>query len=127
MESSMFRFKLTKGKETKYEGIRGAIRLLPLGAFDYAFPKEYLDIVLNTLKFDLDDGDRYGLGKFKLSVLRRMYKCEKAPEFKKDKNLLWFDDELTANVNIVAIGIRTDGEITDPKGTRDAGWKHEAL
>jgi hypothetical protein len=118
---------MTKGEETQNIIVRGAIRLLPGGACEYCFPKEYLDTVLNSLKFDVDDGDRYGLGKFKLALLRKVLKAKKTPKFEKEKKLVFFDDEITENVNIIAIGIREDGEITEPKGSKYEDFKHEAI
>ena len=57
---------------------------------EYVFPKEDMDAVLTTLKFNFkrlggDSTDFYSLGKFKLGVIRKAVKAEKIPEFKEDR------------------------------------------
>lgn len=86
--------------------IQGQVRFLPFGVMEYVFPKEDKDLVLHTL---IDESDRYSLGKFVLTFIRKMIKCDAIPEYKKDKQLLWIKD----NVNIIPIGVREDNNIFD--------------
>jgi len=122
MESQKYFLQMSKNKKRQKIIIAGDIRLLPFGVYEYIFPKEHLNEVLTTLKCNVDDGDRYSLGKLKLSILRKMIKCDKIPKFNCKKKFPWYID----NVNIIPLGIREDGEITDPEG-KCKGWTHEAL
>lgn len=120
MEAQKHLLTLRKTEEkTKGLWIQGQIRLLPFGIVEYVFPKEDMDLVLNTLDFQTD---RYELGNIKKLILQKIVKCEPIPEYKKDKNYLWIKD----NVNIIPIGIRHDTDITDPAGPNQ-GWTHEAI
>lgn len=89
-------------KHIKTEWIQSQIRYLPFGVYEYVFPKEDLDIVLNTL------GDIHGsLGKKQqwiFKILRQFLKCKPIPKYNKDKKYLW----LKENVSINVIGIRED-------------------
>src|SRR3990167_10353380 len=109
MEAQKHRLIMKKGEEQKVLWIQGQIRQMPLGIYEYVFPKEDMDVVLWTLDAKMD---RYGLEGFKKWVLKKMIKCDKIPEFKKDRSYLWIKD----NVNIIPIGIRHDGTATDFEG-----------
>ena len=120
MDAQKHKLVLTKGKKKKYIWLQGQVRLLPFGIYEYVFPKEDLDIVLHTLGFS---ENRYHVGDLKLGVLRKLIKCEKIPEYKKNKHFLW----ITKNVNIIPLGIRKDYEFfKDPDGA-NKGWTHEAI
>ncbi len=104
-----------KGKKTKKIWMQSQIRLLPFGVHEYICPEEDLHIVLSTL----DCGDRYNIGKWKLTFLRKVLGYEKIPEPKKTKKYLW----ITENVNIVLLGIKKDAmDLKEPDG-----WVHEAI
>ena len=119
MEAQKFKLLMKKGNELKDIWLQGQIRQMPLGIYEYVFPKESMDAVLWTLDAKQD---RYGLGSFKKWVLKFMIKCESIPEFKKEHQYLWIKD----NVNIIPLGVRYDSEVTDYKGENE-GWTHEAL
>ena len=119
MDAQKHKLLLTKGNKKKIVWIQGQVRLLPMGVYEYVFPKEDKDLVLSTLDFK---SKRYNLGKLKLTFLRKMVRAEPIPEFSEKQKLLWIKD----NVNIIPIGIRTDGEFTDPYG-ENKGWTHEAI
>lgn len=119
IEGQWFEQIWTKGKEKKSFAIKANIRMLPMGAYEVIFPREFKDRVCTTLKFDQD---RYGLN-LKLPLLRSMFKCNKA-EFEKVEPFLWFDEITEQSINIIPIGIREDKDIEDPKSD---GWTHEAL
>ena len=99
--------------------ISGHLRIMPFGVYEYVFPKEYKDIVLNT--FGACE-DRYNLGKVKLFMLRKALKLDKIPEYKSKEKFTWLQE----NVNIIPLGIREDVNIIDEKGPLQ-GWEHEAL
>jgi hypothetical protein len=123
MEAQKHWYKFTKGKKTMLVPMQGSVRILPFGFMEYVFPKEDMDMVLTTLSFDSNNKPRYMPGSFKLSIFRKFLKAEEIPEFKKDKKYLW----IRANVSIIPIGIREDGEVTEPKNTIYAGYVHEAV
>lgn len=118
MESQSHKLKLWKGKKKGFIWIKGAIRQLPFGAYEYICPKEDADLVLNTLNFDYD---RYRLG-LNLKIIRKLLKAKKAPKYKKDHKYIWPLDHAT----IIPIGIREDGEYTEIQGV-NKGFTHEAL
>jgi len=116
IESQWFNLLMKKGKEEKNVALKANIRVLPFGAYEVIFPREYKDRVCSTLQFG---NDRYDLG-LKNSILRRIFKCKK-PKFKQTQPLLWFDEITEQSVNIIPVGIREDTDI------EDKGWTHEAI
>jgi hypothetical protein len=120
MEAQKHLMTITKDGETKGIYIQGGIRIAPLGIYEYVFPKEALDLVLATL---CDKEVPYNIGWLKLAVLKKITQSEPIPAFKTEKKFLWIKD----NVSIIPIGIKPDGEMTEPEGTQYPGWKHEAI
>ncbi len=120
MAAQKHRLKMWKGDKETTIWIQGQVRFMPFGVYEYVFPKEDLDAVLTTLKFK---GNVYTLGEFKLAPIRMMIKCKKFPkDYKEKKRFLWITD----NVSIIPIGIREEGDFTDPQGEYE-GWTHEAI
>lgn len=112
-----------KGKKKVGVWIQGQVRLLPMGAMEYVCPKEDIDAVMTTLVFKAKDSLKvYNAGNLKLAMLRKLYKCKKIPKFDMSKKYLWIKE----HVMIIPIGIREDGEMTDPSGDYK-GWTHEAI
>ena len=76
MECQQHQLKLWKkegnAERIKQLWIEGQIRQGPLGTYEYIFPKEPLDLVLNTMLTPLNL-DRYNLG-LRLTVLRKLLK-----------------------------------------------------
>jgi hypothetical protein len=120
MEAQKHLLKMTKGKETKEVWLESQIRVLPFGIYEYIFPKEDLDIVLHSL---IEYENRYKIPAFVLMMIRKVLHLDKIPEYKKDKKYLWRRE----NVNIIPLGIREDGEITEQKGQMFEGFTHEAM
>lgn len=121
MEAQKHLLKMTKDQEERSIYVQGQVRLLPLGVYEYVFPKEDLDTVLYTMIRN-DDVNRYGLPKVILSFLRKFYKLKAIPTYKKEKNYLWIRD----HVEIIPLGIREDGSITEDTGSLK-GFQHESL
>lgn len=117
IEAELFNMKMWKDGVITYMGLYGAVRLLPFGAVEAIFPKEYKDKVLTTLSFQFK-------APYNISTigLRKMFKCKKVKKFNTDEKFNW-DRQ---NVAIIPIGIREDGEMTDPDGDCK-GWTHEAI
>lgn len=122
MEAQKHFLKISKDGVEKGMWIQSQIRLMPFGIVEYVFPKEDVDIVLNTLIGAKGAEDRYNLNKFFMGVVRKMLRLKPIPEYKKEKKMLWIKD----NVNIIPLGIREDTDITDDHGDF-IGWTHEAI
>jgi hypothetical protein len=118
MEAQKHLLKMSKGDVIKEVYIQGQIRTLPLGVYEYVFPKEDLDYVLNSM---MADENRYQLNFLVLKFLKKFYRYKKIPKYNKEKKFLWIKD----NVNIVPIGIREDGVIED--NLLFKGFSHEAI
>ena len=98
----------------------GALR--PRRFYSYVFPKENLDIVLNTLKPDnfitRYDGmtelkDKITMGGFPLAMLRKALKLQPVPVPDPSKGTFLLHRR---NVRIVGLGIREDVDIVNEKG-----------
>lgn len=131
MEMSAQKHFLTmrKGKETQGAFIESQVRMLPFGFYEYVFPKEDLDIVLNTLGRDTPyksgrhDGSAFYLQKMGW-LARQLLKLKKVPrETDRKEKFLW----LRNHVSIMVFGIREDGEVTEPRGMQYEGFTHEAI
>lgn len=98
-------------------------QLRPVQLWSFVFPKENLDIVLNTLKLDGGDQNPF-VNEFninpKLWALRKLLKADPIPKKldRKDKDSVMFMPfERIKNMNVLGIGLRDDGEIST--GTHD--------
>jgi hypothetical protein len=109
------------GKETKSILVQGGLRIAPFGIIDYVFPKEYKDIVMTTLKFNMPDG--YKIPKAYLTMVRKALKCKPIPKKIDTKEILpW----ITQDISLIPIGIREDKTYTEVDG-EFKDWYHEAL
>jgi len=120
MDAQKHYIPMWKGKKKKGIWIQSQVRLLPFGVYEYIFPKEDMDIVLTTLKFN---EVKYDLGIIKTTLIKKALKVKKIPEFKKERKYLWIKD----NVNIIPLGIREDVNIIDSTPGENFGWEHEAI
>lgn len=134
MQSQKFKLNSTSpdGQQQKGMWIQGSLRILPFGVWEYIFPKEYMDLVLTTLRFQPSEnkntkGKRFNydyISPLKVNILRKMLKASKIPKFKTDLNLIW----IMQHVSIIPIGIREDGDILEPVTNPEIPlWKHEAI
>jgi len=119
MEAQKHILKMWKGKEVKKIWIQGQVRVLPFGIYEYVFPREDLDLVLNT--FSANE-NRYPIPKIALVPIKKFLNLKSIPEFKKDKCMLWIRE----HVNVISLGIREDYNIIDDL-EEYRGWEHEAL
>ncbi len=123
MQVQKFMLRMHKdGEKDKGVYINGQIRLLPFGVYEYVFPKEYLGLVLNTL-CNNKEPNRYNVPNFFRAMFRKVLKLKPIPKYQKDQRLIW----TTENVSILALGIREDSEIIEPKDMGYKNWIHEAL
>lgn len=94
------------------EGIQpfeGVVRYGLFGTWEYIFPEECADEVLNTLYFNAFGYNYYGklLQKARLKTLQLMLGCKKIPKFKTDKELI-LPNNLRDGISIIPIGVRYD-------------------
>jgi len=123
MEAQKFMLKMSKaGEPDKAIWINGVVRLLPMGVYDYIFPKEYRDVVLHTLVHGKEP-NRFKVPKVITEMFRLGLKLKSLPKEHGKERLLWQSE----HVHIIAIGLREDSIITEPKGKEYEGWIHEAL
>lgn len=120
METRHFPLPIKKGDGTT-ENIFMEAQLRPVQLWEFVFPKENLDVVLNTLKLPHGDSP-YGKGDGtkvdyninpKLWALRKLLKAQKIPVPDKSKGILFMPYERIKNMNILGIGIREDGDIAE--------------
>lgn len=119
LECQAYQLPLYKGKKKKVQWMFGGIRVTPLGVWEYIIPKEYEQIVLNTLGFQKKPPYKSGV---KAYALRKLYNLQKAPEVTTTERFIWRMDY----VSIIPIGVRYDSEITYESGNLK-GWSHEAI
>lgn len=103
--------------------LQGQMRVGIGGIYEYVFPKEDLDAVLATLRFNEPSKYSAKIPKMYLKILKKMLGIEDIPKFDTTKKYPW----IVENVGIIPLGIRYDGEIIEPEGMKYAGWKHEAI
>lgn len=98
-----------KGEIEKMVRVQGILKYGIMGTWEYSFPEEMKDVVLNYLGFDNEVRSdlKYGQG-WKINAVRKLMKCEKIPEIRKD--LIWNDmpSEIRDYVSIIPIGVRYD-------------------
>lgn len=106
------------------------LRLLPGGIYDFVFPKEFMEVVLTELNFqdktrvyDFDFNKSY-FGIKPMQLIKRFLKIEDAPDFTPSKeHLFWMKEHVT----IVPLGVKYDGEITEPATSPHPGYTHERI
>jgi len=121
MEAQKHALPMQNDKEEKIIYIDGQVRSLPFGVYEYVFPKENLEQVLNTLINSKTVG-AYHIPKLALAMIRKALNLKPIPEFSDDKKFLWVHD----HVSVIPLGIREDGEIVG-QHEFDKGFTHEAI
>lgn len=125
IESQKFQLRLEKDGKKKAVWVNGQIRELPFGVKEIVFPKEYKDLVLNTMMGNTapNRGKHHLAYKPILAILRKGLKLEPVGDYNKEQKLLW-DLEY---VSIMPLGIREDGEVIEQKDMGYKDYTHEAL
>jgi hypothetical protein len=62
-----------------------------------------------------------------IKLIRKFLKLKPIPKYKKVNHGNFPMPEYKRFVSIIPLGIREDGELTEPKGSQFEGWKHEAI
>ena len=124
MESQKMKLRLIKeGEKDKHLYINGQVRLLPFGVMEYVFPREYRDIVINTMCNNTSP-NRYSIPAAFKAILRKALKLEPLPKMKPEsEKFLWCIE----HVSILPIGIRKDWNLKEVKDMGYKGWNHEAI
>ncbi len=122
METRVFPMEI-EHKDGKKEIIQVPGALRPRRAYTYVFPRENLDLVLNTLGFNdsVHKVDKKGtkiLG-HTISVIRKFLRLKPLPKPDKSKGTF---PMVTKNVRLVGIGMRDDIDFVN-----EHGIKQEAL
>lgn len=94
--------------------------------FSLIFPKEDLNMILNTLKPEncvVTRVDGKGTKQFNtiLNFIRKILRLKKIPEIDKTNEILPIRE--FKNIRVVGLGIREDGVLTEPQN----GCTHESL
>jgi len=116
-----------KDKKGKKQSVGCPCYLRPFRMYDLIFPREQLDVILNTLKpksaVSLVDGKK-GSKKFKTQIgfLRKLMKLKKIPKANKLKGMVPLPEDLFKNLRIVGLGLKEDIDFTN-----EAGVTQEAL
>jgi hypothetical protein len=121
-----------EGQPDQYVLTQVQIRVIPFGMYELVFPKEFMDEVFSALK--IDDEIQYSselkkkfLGITPIKLIRKMLRLKPIPEYKKVSYPNFPMPEYKMFVPIIPLGIREDSEITEPKGSKFEGWKHEGI
>lgn len=126
IESMKFQLKLTKeGEKEKFVWVNGQVRELPFGVKEIVFPREYMDVVLNTM-MGKDPNRQLSHVAYKpiLAMLRKALRLTAVPkDYDKKHRLLWD----TEYVSIIPLGIRDDTDLEEMKDMGYKGWNHEAI
>lgn len=120
-----------EGELNQGQVLGGGIRALPLGVYDYVFPKENFDVVITTLKqhssiFAGKDSNSWSTI-FKKKALKlllgRVFNYKQIPKDYDDSEKFQWSMK---HVRILVLGYREHGVITERYGEL-AGWSHEAI
>jgi len=98
-------------------------QLRPIQLYDFIFPRDSLDQVLNTLKPETGKINGWGKSGYQtiLAGLRKAMKLKKVPKADTSKGMFHYPHALTKNVRIVGIGIREDKDATFSNGFTHEG------
>ena len=111
MEAQKHKLSYLKNGKVRAKWIQSQVRLLPFGIYEYIFPKEDRDIVLNTMIHE-NKITPY-LSNLRVAVLRKMIGHKKLPKtFEQKSKYLWIKE----NVSVVPLGFKEDGVIKNPSG-----------
>jgi len=121
-----------EGEEDKYLLTQTQIRMLPFGLYELVFPKEFMNEVFSALKIDdnipyKSELNKKFMGFTPIKLLQKFLKLKPIPEYKQVKHPNFPIPEFKTYVPFIPIGIREDSGMTEPKGSKFEGWKHEAI
>lgn len=109
-----------KDKKGKDKVIGCPCYLRPFRMYDLIFPRDQLDVILNTLKpvTEISMVDKKNTTKFKTQIafLRKLMKLKKIPKADKSKGAVAIPEDLFKNIRVVGMGIREDIDIINESG-----------
>lgn len=103
------------GKESQ---IMTECQLRPIQLWGFVFPKENLDVVLNSLKLpsgeisEFKDGEPVYPIQNKLWALRKLLKAKPIPKPDPNAGVMFMPYDRIKHINVLGIGIREDGEMS---------------
>jgi len=115
-----------KDKEGKDKIIGCPCYLRPFRMYDLIFPRDQLDIVLNTIKpvneIDLVDGKGNSKAfKTQIAMLRKLMKLKKIPKRDETKGQVAIPEDLFKNIRVVGFGIKEDIDFVNETGVTQEG------
>ena len=114
-----------KNKKGKEETIGMPCYLRPFRMYDLIFPRDQLDVILNTLKpvteISLFDGKGTKVFKNKLTWLRKLMKLKKIPKPDESKGEVALPEDLFKNIRLVGLGLKEDVDFVNPSGVTQEG------
>ena len=118
METRVFPMEI-EHKDGKKETINVPGALRPRRAYTYVFPRENLDRVLNTLKFNncvyrVDGKGTPILGKT-IAIIRKFLRLKKLPEPDESKGEFAM---VKKNIRLIGLGYREDGDFVNEHGIK---------
>ena len=123
-----------EGEEDKFILIQAQIRVLPFGIYELIFPENMKDEVFSAFRVKhSQEGEYIGrlnkriMGIKPIDLLRKALRLEPMPDYKEVNYPSFPMPEYKKFVSIIPIGVRYDGEITEPSGRPYEGWKHEGI
>ena len=85
-------------------------QLRPIQLWDFVFPREQLDIVLNSLGLPNNYATGVNLSS-KLWALRKMIGLKEIPEPKEKTIKMFMPYDRIKDINIIGVGLKEDGDI----------------
>jgi len=115
-----------KDKEGKEHTIGCPCYLRPFRMYDLIFPREQLDVILNTIKpvseISLVDGKGTRVFKNQIGMLRRLMKLKKIPKKPDEKKgMVAIPEDLFKNIRTVGLGIKEDIDFVNEAGVTQEG------
>lgn len=119
-----------EGEKDKSILMQCQIRLMPFGVVELVFPKEFLNEVLSAFRIKNEDEQSYYLKRLNkkilginpLNLLRKILHLKPIPKYEIIEHPNFPMPNYMNFIAIIPIGIREDGEFTEPDG-----WRHEAI
>ena len=113
---------LYKDKEKKEQKGFAQVALRPRRAYTLVFPRESLDVILNTLDLSKDinlhDGKGTKILKKPLAIIRKFLRLKPIPEADKTKGSLPI---VKKNIRLIGLGLRDDIDIKERNGNTHEG------
>jgi len=109
-----------KDKKGKEQTIGCPCYLRPFRMYDLIFPRENLDVILNTIKpaelVSLVAKKPKIVFKKQIAILRKLMRLKKIPKRDESKGQVAIPDDLFKNVKVIGLGIKPDIDFVNVNG-----------